>query len=376
MATYLFLMTWAPIRVGGVNGVVRGLARELRASGRFRPLVGVSSWSRATLPDEVQGIPLVDIRLHDAYGQGTIANLKSAARLPADLVGLARFIREQEVSIVNAHFPGLGGAAFVLLRSLGLYRGKIALSFHGADVTEIERGSTVFRACWRSYIEAVDVVFACSKALGEKVLALAPKANLKVVYNGADLEKFQVERTPANGPKRILNIGAYEHKKAHDVLLTAFEKLLETGVDARLTMLGNAGPKTDEIRRLSAPFGERVRMFTDVPHEKVAKYMAEADLFVLPSRSEPFGIVLVEAGAARLPVVATKVGGIPELIRNERSGILVEPDDADALAGAMRRVLTDQELADSLAAQWHDEAMQFTWRKTADQYVQAIENTV
>jgi glycosyltransferase involved in cell wall biosynthesis len=372
MGTYLFLLSWSPEKVGGVNVVVHGLARELQAGGSFRPLIAVASWSPMNLPEQVQGIPTMGLQLHDGYGQGTVASLKSAARLPSDLATLARFVREQNVRIVNPHFVGLGGAAFVLLRRLGLYDGKIALSFHGGDITEIERASSGVRACWRTYMEAVDVVFACSKALGAKVLGLAPKAKLKVVYNGADVETFNVRRTPGTGPKRILHIGKYEHKKAQDVLLSAFQELLDRGVDARLTMIGTCGPKTDEVRRLSAPFGERVRMLTEIPHEQMPEYLADSDLFVLPSRSEPFGIVLVEAGAAGVPVVATRVGGIPELITHERSGVLVEPDDPRGLAVAMARVLMDDELARSLASTWHEEAMQFTWRKTTEHYLEGL----
>lgn len=372
MGTCLLVLSWSPARAGGVNGVVLALARELQAGESYRPLIAVASWSAMELPERVQGIPVIGVRLHDGYGQGAPATLKSAAFLPSDLAGLARVLREQNVRIVNPHFVGIGGAAFVLLRKLGLYDGKIALSFHGADVTEIEGSSPVVRACWRKYIEAVDVVFACSKALGAKVLKLAPKAKLEILYNGADMEIFEVERKPGTGPKRILHIGAYEHKKAQDILLLAFQQLLDRGMDARLTMIGNAGPKTDEIRRLSVPFGGRVRMLTDVPHEQIPEYLADADVFVLPSRSEPFGIVLVEAGAAGVPVVATRVGGIPELITHGRSGLLVEPDDPRGLADAMASVLTDDAVAHMLASAWSREAHEFTWRRTAENYLAAI----
>ena len=204
-------------------------------------------------------------------------------------------------------------------------------------------------------------------------MEIAPKANLKVVHNGADVEAFNVRRKPGAGPKRILHIGTYEPKKAQDILLAAFRELLDRGLDASLTMIGNPGPKTEEVRAMSAPFGDRVRMLIDVPHEQVPEYMADADLFVLPSRSEPFGIVLVEAGASGVPVVATRVGGIPEFIESGRTGVLVEPDDWRALADAMAGILVDDERARSLAAAWHEDAMRFTWRRTMESYLEALE---
>jgi glycogen(starch) synthase len=112
---------------------------------------------------------------------------------------------------------------------------------------------------------------------------------------------------------------------------------------------------------------------TDVPHHCIVQYLRESDLFVLPSRLEPFGIVLVEAGAAGLPVVASRVGGIPELLRHEHNALLVEPGDPSSLAEAMTKLLSDAVLADRLAATWHREAMGFTWEKTADGFLRGLD---
>ena len=97
MGTCLFVLSWSPAKVGGVNGVVLGLARELQAGGSYRPLIAVASWSPMELPERVQGIPVKSVRLHDGYGRGTGATLASAAFLPSDLAGLARVLREQDV---------------------------------------------------------------------------------------------------------------------------------------------------------------------------------------------------------------------------------------------------------------------------------------
>jgi glycosyltransferase involved in cell wall biosynthesis len=368
-------MDWSPVEVGGVSQAVRGLAREIAADGRFAPLIAVASWGRLTLPDTIDGIPLVNVPLHDAYGKGLVPSLKSAARVPADVTAMRRLLRRHSVAIANPHFPSLATAAiFPLMRCLRLYHGKIALSFHGADVTDIERQSGWMRTAWRKSIEAADQVFACSQALAHKLEGLASKARPQVIHNGANLEIFtNVHRATSAKRKHILTIGKYEHKKGHDILLGALQLLLERGVDAQVTIIGGTGPALEATRGAAATFADRVRILVDVPHDRIPEYMQEADVFVLPSRVEPFGIALLEAGAAGLPVVASRVGGIPELITDDRTGRLVEPDDPARLAAAVESLLSDAALADRLAAAWHAEAMNFTWRRAAQKMLTALE---
>jgi glycosyltransferase involved in cell wall biosynthesis len=372
MKSYLLILNWSPAAVGGVNEVALGIARELKRDGRFRPILGVAVSRRTELPRTIRGIPVCRIPLHDGFGESTGLTLKSATHSLLDLLELSRFLRTNDVAVVNPFFPGIGSLVFLLLRRLGLYEGKLVLSFHGSDVTAIEQSSSWMRAAWKTYIERVDAAFSCSKALQERLLKIAPRAKLHTVYNGADVEFFDSSRKDHSGPKKILHIGKYELKKGQDVLLEAFRHLLNRGVKAQLTMIGATGPGIESVRRQAKEFGDRVRMLTDIPHDRIRNYLRDSDLFVLPSRAEPFGIVLLEAGAAGLPVVASRVGGIPEFLYHEHSALLVEPEDAQGLAEAMARVLLDTELADSLAATWHREAMRFTWRKTTEGFLDGL----
>jgi glycosyltransferase involved in cell wall biosynthesis len=85
--------------------------------------------------------------------------------------------------------------------------------------------------------------------------------------------------------------------------------------------------------------------------------------------------VLLEAGAAGLPVIAARVGGIPELMEHERTGLLIPPDDAEALAAAIRRLITDSLLADSLARSWHERVLAtWSWNATGQKYIALIQD--
>jgi glycosyltransferase involved in cell wall biosynthesis len=373
MKSCLFVLPWVPTGAGGVNEAVFGLAGALKSSSRFRPIIGVTSSSDISPPEKVRGVPVIGLKLHGWYDEGLWAAAKSVAWLPSELAALARVLRFHDVEVVNITFPSLAGAAFFFLRYLGLYKGRIALTFQGADIVRVTGLQGLARFAWKLYIRAADQVFPCSRALAAKVQSVCPGKNPRVVYNCADIELFsRVVRVRGSGGKRILHIGKFEHKKSQDVLLGALQLLIDRRLDCRLTMVGATGPTLEQVRKAAARFGDRVSMSVDVPHDQIPGYMANCDLFVLPSRAEGFPLVLIEAGAAGLPVVATNIGGIDELMTDNVNGLLVEPDNPRTLADAMARVLESDELAERLAARLRAQAVQYTWGRASDEVIAAL----
>ena len=134
-----------------------------------------------------------------------------------------------------------------------------------------------------------------------------------------------------------------------------------------------AGPSSPPVERKwpASPFRERVLLYCDLPHGPTLAAISRATLFALPSRREPFGIVILEAAALAIPVVASRVGGIPEVIRDGYSGVLVPPDDVSALAEAINSMLTDRERAAAQAAR-----LQETVRRNFSLTAQTLEYRV
>jgi glycosyltransferase involved in cell wall biosynthesis len=373
MDSCMFVLSWPPTATGGVNEAVLGLAGALQATNKLKPIIAVTSWSPVPLPTSVRGIPVLGLQLHDGYQSGIGTALKSLIRLPSDLVAIYKALRINNVVVVNVHFPSLGGAAFVLLRRFGLFKGKVALSFHGADIRGANDSRSLTRMAWKQFIKGADIVFVCSQALATEVRMMSPQIDVRVIYNGADITLFKsVVKTRGSGRKRLLNIGKFEHKKSQDILLMALRLLLDRGVDCELTMIGAAGPTLEHVRQAAANFPDRVTLLVGVDHDHIPAYMSACDLFVLPSRAEGFPIVLIEAGAAGLPVVATNIAGVTEFITDGTTGLLVEPNDPQALAEAMLKILESEELASSLASRLRGEAFGFTWQRAAEQFIAAL----
>jgi len=206
---------------------------------------------------------------------------------------------------------------------------------------------------------------AAMRLVEEKV----PQRKIAVVPNGLDFSRFQ-RRRPRTPLRTIVTVANLRAEKGHDVLIDAAADVLRQVPDARFECVG-AGPERD---RLIAYAQERgvAHAITFVGHcEDVAAKLADGDIFVLPSRSEAFPNAVLEAMGAGLPVIASAVGGIVELIDSGRTGLLVPAGDAPALADHIVHLISNPELAFGLGEAARAEAIA---RYSFDRMVSAFEN--
>ncbi|MEJ7817590.1 MAG: glycosyltransferase [Thermoleophilaceae bacterium] len=204
------------------------------------------------------------------------------------------------------------------------------------------------RSLARFAFERADVVGPVSDELAGHLSRIAPKARMVTVANVVDTEAFAppAQPHPPGGEPRLLNIGALAEKKGHIHLLEAMTEL----EGARLDIVGDGELRTDLERRVGElGLGDRVRFLGERPKQEVAQRMRDADLFLLPSLAENLPVVLIEAMASGLPSVATRVGGVPEMLDSE-SGRLVAPGDPHAFARAVRSALDNDFDPQAMAA--------------------------
>jgi glycosyltransferase involved in cell wall biosynthesis len=189
-----------------------------------------------------------------------------------------------------------------------------------------------------------------------------------------DLEPF-TESEPAPLPTRplALFVGVLERYKAVDVLAEAWRRAAPRVPDATLHLVGR-GTLHEVPERLLAELPEQVRWTASLVTSEVASALDEATVLVLPSRSEGLGRVVVEAFCRGRGVVASRVGGIPDLVEDGRTGLLVPPGDADALADALVRALSDRTLAERLGSAAHVAVE--PWLATPEEYARRLRGLV
>jgi glycosyltransferase involved in cell wall biosynthesis len=209
--------------------------------------------------------------------------------------------------------------------------------------------STAEIALQRAAYACAHKVVANSRAAADRLLYERVAArDVVLIPNGLEIQDFH-PRAPRPPLRRIVVVANLRPEKGHDVLIDAAVDVLRRFPDARFELVGG-GPGLAALRSRAADRGvahavDFVGSCDDVPAR-----LAAADIFVLPSRSDAFPNALVEAMATALPVVASGVGGIPELIEDGRTGLLVPPGDASALADRVCRLMTDGALGARLGA--------------------------
>jgi glycogen(starch) synthase len=213
--------------------------------------------------------------------------------------------------------------------------------------------------------------------LTERLRRALPHENVHVIPSGIGAE-FAAE-PPGPGllsgvPRpRIGYVGRLHDQKGVDILLRGFA-LLTAGY---LVIVGD-GPERTRLERLAARLGiaDRTRFFGFVPHERIPAVLRDIDVLVLPSRYEELGSVLLEAMYARVPIVASHVGGIPELIEHRRSGLLVPSASPPLLAAAVRELIATPGFAAGLAARAHERVRDQTWDRLADRVLEVYHSVL
>lgn len=364
--------SYAP-NVGGVEEIVRNLAREeIRRGGA--PMVFTMRWP-PDLParESVGGVPVRRFRYAVPEGPPRVV-LKAVPTLPLTQLSLVRAMREQAVDLV--HIQCVSHAAWYVANAAGLLRLPLVVSVQGEltmDADGVYETSPMVRHTLRSVVRRAHAVTACSRATLDELerwLGRDLGDRASVVSNGVDAGEFQGV-VPATCPNPyVLGMGRLVRQKGFDVLVEAFARVLQHGDHALDLVIAGDGPERAALGDLAARLGvaDRVSFPGRVGRRRVAALFRGANVFVLPSRQEPFGIVDLEAMAAGAPVLASATGGVPEVVHDDVNGVLVRPDDVGALASSLDALLRDEPRRRRLREAGFRTAREHDWRLVADRY--------
>ena len=280
-------------------------------------------------------------------------------------------LREFRPDVLHAHEPETPSTSmWATLAS----RAPVVATFHSGA-----QGSRLFSAAApliRRVTRRIAVRIAVSRA-AERFVAPRIGGSFRIVPNGVDVDRFASAEPADLGPGiKLLFVGRLDERKGFRTAVGAFTVLASQRPDLRMIVVGD-GPERSVVDGLSADVRDRVSMLGTVANTELPPYVAACDLFLGPSvGGESFGIVLVEAMAAGLPIVASDIPGYDEVVRHGLDGLLVPPGDQAALAATLGTVIDDRDLAARLSDAGRARARTFDWTTVTGQLMGCYEQAI
>ncbi len=322
------------------------------------------------------------------YGSGIAKNIKN--NLPAILqlpflcvseflYSLAVF-KKTKPDIIHAHWSLPQGLIGIIAKRI--FKIPCVTSIHGSDVYGLR--SAFFKALNSMVIRNSDACTANSMATARIARKICGNDNINVLPMGVDTEYFSKTHDVASLKRKfkiegpvILFVGRLIDWKGTAYLIKAMPETLQRFPTAKALIIGS-GPQKNELVGLAETLAiqEHVIFIDEVPQEELVAFYSMADIFVLPSivnengETEGLGVVMLEAMACELPVIASNVGGIPDIIRNGETGLLVRPKDPQEISQKIITILTDEKLRRALIENGRDVIdATFSWEVVSNNFM-------
>lgn len=338
-------------RVGGVENLAARLLPALRARGHEFMVV---TWAHTEYPDKIQykEIPVYRFPFFSRGPQGGVYPIMEHIWQVARL--------KQSFAPDLVHINSYGRSILFHLMTANAHPAPVLLTLHQALPNEPVGRDTVLgrllaTADW--VVAVSDSVLAHAAHLAQRIVPCS-----SVIHNALEIPAGNPAPISFDRPK-LLCLGRLVAEKGFDVALSAFATVVARFPDARLVIVGD-GPERKNLTTRAAELrlSNAVEFVGAIPPEEVPQWISEATLVLIPSQVEGFGLVALEAALLGRPVVATRVGGIPEVVAHAQTGLLVDKDDSNGLAHAVSFFFENPQAATEMGrnAQMRARAL-FSW---------------
>ena len=350
---------------GGVEVAVYNLARALlKQSSDVTVVTAKAPWSLPSVEN-------VDDLLIKRYFLALPKTIKSALvfpfLFPLTVIKLWRLIKSQKIDVLNIHFAD--DAAFYALILKYLTGVRLVVSLHGNDVEKFPVESFFRRWLLRCLLKVADSVTVNSRYLEDRL-----QKKVEIIGNGINLDEFSTIQPFSHPNPYILFLGRLVYKKGVDLLIQAYAAVCrDLPFDLLIAGDGQERRNLEDLVKKRG-MGDRIKFLGQVENKFGHELMAGASLFVVPSRLEPFGIVVLEAMATGCPVLASRTGGLTEIIQDGQTGVLFSSEDVVDLSTKLLELLLNPTKMERLKTAAWEGVQKYTWDVVARKYLEIYEH--
>ena len=316
-----------------VTGKLDGSDATMEQIGRIRVFRAGGRWSRLTLVLPKLLMPL------------------------AMAVTALRLTRRHSYALMHAYQASQAAVAASIVK---IVRPSLPLIVTLQEGKDLKRQSWLTRRIRKFIIRRADTVTAISRYLAD-IAREYTSVPIKIIPNGVDINAMKFPETTRK-PHAVVTVSRLVEKNNVGNLIRAIAIVRDTLPDVHLSIIGS-GRLRGELERCVSDLGisNAIDFIGSVPHHRLGEFLGSASVFARPSLSEGLGSAFLEAMAARLPVVASAVGGIPDIVHEGSTGLLCNPENPDDIARAITRLLTDMELRNHIIGTAYQFVQRYDW---------------
>ena len=289
---------------------------------------------------------------------------------------LRRIVREFRPDVMNAHYAS--GYGTLAVRDANV---PLVLNVWGSDVYEFPDAGPVQRWLLRRNLRRADAVVSTSEVMALRTAEVCPGLGpITVVPFGVDVARFSPMPRMDSEELVIGAVKTLAPTYGIDTLLQAFKNLVDRQPARRMRLrIVGGGTQAGELKRLAGQLGiqEATDFIGVVPHASVPDELRKLDVYVALSRSESFGVAVIEASACGLPVVVSNVGGLPEVVEQGVTGFIVPSEDPAAAADALEQLLASKELRERMGSAGRDRVERlYAWEACVDRQIAVLRSAI